>query len=1344
MDSQSDQYKKDNNKTIIIMKKGKLVARRMALTIFFMLYGITVSQASETYIYDLQVIYCGFFDTPIPPYAKDKDGVWDLNKGAGGDYIALRYKTTDDPKNAITDIIVVMEENTTNYSGTQNKTIIIDGKTYYPAPYVDNTDGGNLNKGVDDCKKNLYLYYTRDGQVNDKNSIVPGSRALQGLKLVISDSRDDNTGSYVKKYDAASQSLTVGNADCNEGAGGKFIYIETNYHNHKDVGEKDGITLCDCGYAPEKFKEPELENGCYKIGSPWELIWLQDHYNEGEINEDFNAVMTADIDMSYSDYIRGKHVLGVICPFNEDKKRVWRGTFDGNGHKISGSHSALFGMAGGVVKNLFMENVNIHCEYAAAIAYHGIGELTIKGCKVSGVVTGNRIVSGFVNVTGGECKVNISLSENAAQIIWDRTIYWYLSTCGFVGSTMTYPGIWEKVEVNLDRCINSGKSDYAFARRPIGKITNCLNVSKSPFMYIYDEDLLEVKNCLNAAYDHFLFECEYPLAPQPIEDKIPATCYIRQTTGDAMPGMLTEQQIQNGEACFLLNGEKSDASSIWRQKIGTDAVPTPIQNDQDLLRVVYQFTKDDSDCQAKNFTNYRFYAEDNQGGGHFYTYTVGNVENGKLNVNMECNFCGKSVDCKAEKTGERTVRIATCLKDGVKLVSYKLDNPEKTFYVEETIKSKSSLGESTHFRQGHIKYEPIDGVPNNLMTCEYCGEKSWQWQHTKISAENGWEILDIYDMAAYLEECRTRAAQGNDAPRATLYTDIDLSEMSDIDCPWLGTNTNRRWNNAKFEGNGHRISNLYLNDQGLTGLFGTMYKSEVHGLTVEGISKSNFGSLLSSNAEECTFEDVATEGTINSTNGGGGLCYHAKKSSFIKCHNSAALDVAGNSVGGLVAYAEDGNLLACYNDGVVDGRNAFDVGGLVGNYTGQFSINNCGSYGTVYGERNIGGITGSFAVPNSTTLSSPTSPISNSLNAADVILTGESYAKGGMAGICNNVLSDDHQEIKVKMANCYYREAQTDIGYALSPILSSAKKCTDDELASGNICLMLNNNEISDKCVWHQNLTEKQKYPYPYGDFVFGILYVNGERIPVVENSIMESLEIHPDAKGDDSYFNTNVKFKVANLKYTRNATVSQNRYATIYMPFSFTNTQLKIMEFDYYDETTGMVYFKEIDGSLTKPNVPYLVRKADYVPDDEVPLEIEVIQPEGRVIWPLTGEAIDLDSDLATGFYGTYTQYTLESSNNYYVFSTKYGDFRKVNSTYGTDIYPFRAAFKIKSGAEAPAKLGFMTAENDSATAVSSNIVETDDRTVVYNLNGQKVGTTLRGLKTGIYIINGKKVNIK
>ena len=98
-------------------------------------------------------------------------------------------------------------------------------------------------------------------------------------------------------------------------------------------------------------------------------------------------------------------------------------------------------------------------------------------------------------------------------------------------------------------------------------------------------------------------------------------------------------------------------------------------------------------------------------------------------------------------------------------------------------------------------------------------------------------------------------------------------------------------------------------------------------------------------------------------------------------------------VGGLIGYSNYANISDCYNQSVVRGENA---GGIVGSSNGNTQIKNCGNYGSISGNRYLGGIAGHSYVE-----------ISNCYNRGDVkaLYTADSYA-GGIVGNCYGKVTD--------------------------------------------------------------------------------------------------------------------------------------------------------------------------------------------------------------------------------------------------------------------------------------------------------------------------------------------------
>ncbi|MHC4559109.1 MAG: GLUG motif-containing protein [Planctomycetota bacterium] len=170
-----------------------------------------------------------------------------------------------------------------------------------------------------------------------------------------------------------------------------------------------------------------------------------------------------------------------------------------------------------------------------------------------------------------------------------------------------------------------------------------------------------------------------------------------------------------------------------------------------------------------------------------------------------------------------------------------------------------------------------------------------------------------------------------------------------------------------FEGDGHKVAGLTIDDAGagneFLGLFGCNVNGELRNLGIEGGSVSGsgdryIGGLVGHNngvVSDCYFAG-SVRGTKGAVGGLAGRNYEAGRIS--NCYFSG--NVTGNlirpwrGVGGLTAD-NYGIVSNCYSTGSVNGH--ANVGGLVGRIW-RGSVWNCYSTGSVSGDDNVGGLVG--------------------------------------------------------------------------------------------------------------------------------------------------------------------------------------------------------------------------------------------------------------------------------------------------------------------------------------------------------------------------------------------------
>ena len=219
------------------------------------------------------------------------------------------------------------------------------------------------------------------------------------------------------------------------------------------------------------------------------------------------------------------------------------------------------------------------------------------------------------------------------------------------------------------------------------------------------------------------------------------------------------------------------------------------------------------------------------------------------------------------------------------------------------------------------------------------------------TSENPYTISNLEELKAF----RDSVNSGNK------YSDAKVKLLADIylggsENPWtpIGTDKKSFW--GEFDGNGHRITGLYVNGSYRQGFFGYLDGNIVN-LDVEGTANGNtyVGGVVGYNAGyvgACT-SNVKVSASLD---GGGIVGMNSEWGTVSQCLNKG--DVSGsNGVGGITGNNE-GVVENCGNVGNVSGGEI--VGGGVGIDNGAKvgSTNRCYTIGTVSGSSNVGAICG--------------------------------------------------------------------------------------------------------------------------------------------------------------------------------------------------------------------------------------------------------------------------------------------------------------------------------------------------------------------------------------------------
>ena len=274
------------------------------------------------------------------------------------------------------------------------------------------------------------------------------------------------------------------------------------------VTTQDGGYTAQCTVTVTDVNKPAVaEDGYYEIATAAQLKWFADEVNGGK--PELNARLTDDIDLS--------SVCSEISPWTPigdySKNASFRGTFDGQDHKITGLYlknnttdfsnvnnyyKALFGYCDGVtIKNLsvYGEALASSGRYIAGIAgsVHAIythRTSIIENCHSYVTMTGtptNNMLYGYAGIAAAAKDTIIRNCSNNADIT------------GYQGYTGGIVADASNGTVTIENCWNTGnvhlrgwQSDF----RGVGGIAGCL------------ENTATVTNCYNTGNISFFYKTQ--------------------------------------------------------------------------------------------------------------------------------------------------------------------------------------------------------------------------------------------------------------------------------------------------------------------------------------------------------------------------------------------------------------------------------------------------------------------------------------------------------------------------------------------------------------------------------------------------------------------------------------------------------------------------------------------------------------------------------------------------------------------------------------------------------------------------------------------------------------------
>lgn len=360
-----------------------------------------------------------------------------------------------------------------------------------------------------------------------------------------------------------------------------------------------------------------------------------------------------------------------------------------------------------------------------------------------------------------------------------------------------------------------------------------------------------------------------------------------------------------------------------------------------------------------------------------------------------------------------------------------------------------------------------DGKLTKSVKLVKSAERAWDGKTATEPAKDANGVYQISSGAELAWFAQQVNKGGNAKISAVLTNDIELAGFE-----WtpIGMNSWGKKFAGSFDGQGHKISNLFIN------YIGTNTQIPYKGL---------FGYVEGSSSKHSVIQNLTVQGNVTLTSSqsvstaySGGVIGYANYADITNVHSEVNVTVKRvggnwNNLGGLVGYANYSTIKDCSNSGDVTGYR--NVGGIAGTLYGNSSVINCTNSGNVTGADScVAGIAGNVsngcaitACSNSGSINSTgtnvggiagdvaNAKISNCYNSGKVIC---SQVYGSVVGNVSNA--------KAVIENNYFAEGTVEngkgIGAAKDEQKQTASSVTAEELKSTDFVKKMNENLDSD------------------------------------------------------------------------------------------------------------------------------------------------------------------------------------------------------------------------------------------------------------------------------------------
>ena len=638
----------------------------------------------------------------------------------------------------------------------------------------------------------------------------------------------------------------------------------------------------------------------------------------------------------------------------------------------------------------------------------------------------------------------------------------------------------------------------------------------------------------------------------------------------------------------------------------------------------------------------------------------------------------------------------------------------------------------------------------------------------------------------------------------------------------IGTSYTNRYQGT-FDGNGKTISNLYIINAASEhlGFFGYAEKGSIKNITFDNAKvKSTVDhctGILAGFEELCIIENIKTLANclVEGKDHVGGIAGRAS-GDIGNCENHAMVNGA-NFVGGIVGdYRESGkSIISCANYGVLTGTEN-SVGGIAGHF-GSGTIQNCANYGDITGADIVGNLIGDGSICN----------LNNVLGTGNVIATSDTERAGLLVGRIINSSSTASGILAYNSSAKLTINKIEQTGNAVKAIGKGSltypekiKAFTAEQLKSGEVAYLLNGSKSEGELVWYQKLGT-DAYPVlvaEEGNTVYhGSFTCCDGTASSYSNSTSENELVHvasatltspkfdadkhiyhmgcsnencPEhkyaanadgtlkaTKADGKFYveklaltdastaiNTQAKFTIKDLQYSRQLTEGQKGYVTLCLPFNIKAADVAGAE-KCYPVGDMMIHMPTNDPSVLKfvlmldeqsvieAGTPMIVKLGAEGTAQKLVATAQNVEYNANFFANPTAKSLTLrDWDGKSGFMticheltnasigGVYTTTPMAEGSYSFRADGKFG-------IHTGDLSPYRIYLNVQPSQSASSRtMLFSIGLPDDSSTTGIRIISLGDgkqtgSSAIYTLEGQRVMGTPR---KGIYIKNGKKFSVK